>query len=67
MGEIEKVNKVSTEYLKEEKPERWAHSFHTNRRYNMLTTNNVESMNAVLRKARQLSILKLINYIENKL
>ncbi|KAM3221756.1 hypothetical protein P3L10_021026 [Capsicum annuum] len=63
MDEIEKVDKVVTEYLKEEEPERWARSFHTNRRYNMLTTNNVESMNVTLRKARQLPILGLIDYI----
>ncbi|KAM3222180.1 hypothetical protein P3L10_021450 [Capsicum annuum] len=67
MDEIEKVDKVATEYLKEEEPKRWARSFHTNRRYNLLTTNNVESMNAVLRKARQLPILGLIDYIQNKL
>ncbi|KAM3221137.1 hypothetical protein P3L10_020405 [Capsicum annuum] len=67
MDEIEKVDKVAAEYLKEVEPERWARSFHTNRRYNMLTTNNVESMNAVLRKARQLPILELIDYIQNKL
>ncbi|KAM3359772.1 protein FAR1-RELATED SEQUENCE 7-like [Capsicum galapagoense] len=67
MDDIEKFNKVTVEYLKEESPERWACSFHTNRRYNMLTTNNVESMNAVLRKARQLPILGLIDYIQNKL
>ncbi|XP_047267520.1 uncharacterized protein LOC124897942 [Capsicum annuum] len=67
VDEIEKVDKVAAEYLKKEEPERWAHSFHTNRRYNMLTTNNVESMNAVLRKSRQLPILGLIDYIQNKL
>ncbi|KAM3238157.1 hypothetical protein P3L10_013187 [Capsicum annuum] len=33
----------------------------------MLMTNNVEPMNAVLRKARQLLILILIDYIQNKL
>ncbi|KAM3359770.1 hypothetical protein P3S68_019481 [Capsicum galapagoense] len=33
----------------------------------MLTTNNVESMNAVLRKERQLPMLRLIDYIQNKL
>ncbi|KAM3395220.1 hypothetical protein P3S68_004225 [Capsicum galapagoense] len=67
MDEIEKFDKVAAEYLKEEEPERWARSFHTNRRYNMLTTNNVESMNAILRKVRQLPILGLIDYIQNKL
>ncbi|KAM3358591.1 hypothetical protein P3S68_021524 [Capsicum galapagoense] len=67
MSKIEKVKKVATKYLKEEEPKRWARSFHTNRRHNMLTTNNVESMNAVLRKERQLPILRLISYIQNKL
>ncbi|XP_047268062.1 uncharacterized protein LOC107859281 [Capsicum annuum] len=67
IDEIEKVNKGAVEYLNEEEPERWARSFHTNRRYNMLTTNNVESMNVVLRKSRLLPILGLIDYIHNKL
>ncbi|KAM3305123.1 hypothetical protein P3S67_011989 [Capsicum chacoense] len=67
MDDTEKVDKVAAEYLKEEEPKRWACLFHTNRRYNMLTTNNVESMNAILRKARQQSILRLIDYILNKL
>ncbi|XP_047259508.1 uncharacterized protein LOC124892140 [Capsicum annuum] len=67
MDEIEKVDKVATEYLKEEEPKIWARSFHTNRRYNLLTTNNVESMNAVLRKVRQLPMLGLIDYIQNRL
>lgn len=67
IDEIEKVDKVAADYLKEEELERWALSFHTNRRYNMLMTNNVESMNTVLRKARQLPILGLSDYIQNKL
>ncbi|KAM3282632.1 hypothetical protein P3S67_026277 [Capsicum chacoense] len=62
MDEIEKVDKVATEYLKEQEPERWAQSFYTNRRYNILTANNVESMNVVLIKERQLPILELIDY-----
>ncbi|KAM3201162.1 hypothetical protein P3L10_033525 [Capsicum annuum] len=67
MDEIEKVNKFTVEYLKEEEPERWACSFHTNRWYNMVMTNNVESMNVVLRKSRKPSILGLADYIQNKL
>ncbi|KAM3326074.1 hypothetical protein P3S67_001200 [Capsicum chacoense] len=49
IDEIEKVDKVAVEYLKEKVPKIWAHLFHTNRSYNMLMTNNVESMSAVLR------------------
>ncbi|KAM3325402.1 hypothetical protein P3S67_000527 [Capsicum chacoense] len=55
--EIEKVNKVAVKYLKEEEPESWTRLFHTNKRYNMLTTNDMEYMNEVLRKARQLPML----------
>ncbi|XP_047259318.1 uncharacterized protein LOC124891654 [Capsicum annuum] len=65
MEEIEKVEKVAVEYLKEEEPKRWARLFHTNRRYNMLITN--KSMNTILRKVRQLPILEMIDYIQNKL
>ncbi|XP_059310374.1 uncharacterized protein LOC132061619 [Lycium ferocissimum] len=62
-----KSTQKAAEYIEEEPPERWARSFHTNRRYNMLTTNNVETMNSVLRKARELPIMACIDYIQNKL
>ncbi|XP_060216732.1 uncharacterized protein LOC132644169 [Lycium barbarum] len=67
MSQIQKIDPKAAEYIEEEPPERWARPFHTNRRYNMLTTNNVETMNYVLRKARELPIMECIGYIQNKL
>ncbi|XP_060187697.1 PKS-NRPS hybrid synthetase cheA-like [Lycium barbarum] len=67
MSQIQQIDPKAAEYIEEEPPERWARSFHTNRRYNMLTTNNVETMNYVLRKARELPIMACIDYIQNKL
>ncbi|XP_060211979.1 uncharacterized protein LOC132639558 [Lycium barbarum] len=40
MSKIQQIDPKAAEYIEEEPPERLAHSFHTNRRYNMLTTNN---------------------------
>ncbi|XP_060178130.1 uncharacterized protein LOC132608075 [Lycium barbarum] len=57
MSQIQQIDPKAAEYLEKEPPERWARSFHTNRRYNMLTINNVETMNSVLRKARELPIM----------
>ncbi|XP_060216896.1 uncharacterized protein LOC132644326 [Lycium barbarum] len=67
MTRIQEIDPQATEYIEEEPPERWARSFHTNKRYNMLTTNNVETINSVLRKARELPVLECIDYIQNKL
>ncbi|XP_060181756.1 uncharacterized protein LOC132611340 [Lycium barbarum] len=67
MSQIQQIDPKAAEYIEEEPLERWARSFHTNRRYNMLTTNNVEIMNSVLRKARELPIMVCIDYIQNKL
>ncbi|XP_060171531.1 uncharacterized protein LOC132602779 [Lycium barbarum] len=67
MSQIQQIDPKAAEYIEEEPPKRWARSFHTNRRYNMLTTNNVETMNFVLRKAREFPIMACIDYIQNKL
>ncbi|XP_060210515.1 uncharacterized protein LOC132637444 [Lycium barbarum] len=67
MSQIQQIDPKAAEYIEEEPPERWARSFHTNRRYNMVTTNNVKTMNFVLRKARELPIMACIYYIQNKL
>ncbi|XP_060182348.1 uncharacterized protein LOC132612015 [Lycium barbarum] len=56
MTHIREIDPKFAEYIKEEPPERWAGSFHTNRHYNMLTTNNVETIKSVLRKARALPV-----------
>ncbi|XP_070036264.1 uncharacterized protein [Nicotiana tomentosiformis] len=48
----------------EEPPERWARSYSPRRRYDMLTTNIVESINYVLLEARELPILRMMDFIQ---
>ncbi|XP_070057053.1 uncharacterized protein [Nicotiana tomentosiformis] len=67
MLEITKVDKKTFDYLMEEPPERWARSCCPRRRYDMLTTNIVEPMNSVLLEARELPILRMMDFIQVKL
>ncbi|XP_070007281.1 uncharacterized protein [Nicotiana sylvestris] len=67
MSDIAKVDKKTYDYLMEEPPERWARSCSPRRRYDMLTTNIVESMNSVLLEARELPILRMMDFIQVKL
>nr|XP_016445693.1 PREDICTED: protein FAR1-RELATED SEQUENCE 4-like [Nicotiana tabacum] len=67
MSDITKVDKKTFDYLMEEPPERWERSCSPRRRYDMLTTNIVESMNSVLLEARELPILRMMDFIQVKL
>ncbi|XP_075111254.1 protein FAR1-RELATED SEQUENCE 4-like [Nicotiana tabacum] len=67
MSDIANVDKKTYDYLMEEPPERWARSCSPRRRYDMLTTNIVESMNSVLLEARELPILRMMDLIQVKL
>nr|XP_009765266.1 PREDICTED: uncharacterized protein LOC104216834 [Nicotiana sylvestris] len=68
MSQIAAVDKKIFNYLMEEPPGRcWAHSHCPRRRYDMLTTNIVESMNNVLRRARELPLLTMMDFIQEKL
>ncbi|XP_019237621.1 PREDICTED: uncharacterized protein LOC109217804, partial [Nicotiana attenuata] len=67
MSDIAKFNKKTFDYLMEEPPERWARSCSPRRIYDMLTTNIVESMNSVLLEARELPILRMMDFIQVKL
>uniref|UniRef100_A0A1S3X3S2 Protein FAR1-RELATED SEQUENCE 4-like n=1 Tax=Nicotiana tabacum TaxID=4097 RepID=A0A1S3X3S2_TOBAC len=67
MSDIAKVDKKTYDYLMEEPPERWARSCSPQRRYDMLITNIVESMNSVLLEARELPILRMMDFIQVKL
>nr|XP_016474020.1 PREDICTED: uncharacterized protein LOC107795828 [Nicotiana tabacum] len=51
----------------ENPPERWARSWFSRRRYDMLTTNLVESMNSMLLKVREIPILIMLDFIQEKL
>nr|XP_016438170.1 PREDICTED: uncharacterized protein LOC107764142 [Nicotiana tabacum] len=61
------VDRKTYDYLMEEPSERWARSCSPRRRYDMLTTNIVESMNSVLLEARELPILRMMDFIQVKL
>ncbi|XP_075103099.1 uncharacterized protein LOC142177693 [Nicotiana tabacum] len=67
MSDIANVDKKTYDYLMEEPSERWARSCSPRRRYDMLTTNIVESMNSVLLEARELPILRMMDFIQVKL
>ncbi|XP_019240391.1 PREDICTED: uncharacterized protein LOC109220384 [Nicotiana attenuata] len=67
MSDIAKIDKKTYDYLMEEPPKRWARSCSPRRRYDMLTTNIVESMNFVLLEARELPILRMMDFIQVKL
>ncbi|XP_070004515.1 uncharacterized protein [Nicotiana sylvestris] len=67
MSQIAAVDKKTFNYLMEEPPGRWVRSHCPRRRYDMLTTNIVESMNNVLRRARELPLLTMMNFIQEKL
>nr|XP_016481302.1 PREDICTED: protein FAR1-RELATED SEQUENCE 2-like [Nicotiana tabacum] len=67
MFQIAAVDKKTFNYLMEEPPGRWARSHCPRRRYDMLTTNIVESMNNVLRRARELPLLTMMDFIQEKL
>ncbi|XP_019257561.1 PREDICTED: uncharacterized protein LOC109235770 [Nicotiana attenuata] len=67
MSQIAVVDKKTFNYLMKEPPGRWAHSHCPRRRYDMLTTDIVESMNNILRCARQLPLLTMMDFIQEKL
>nr|XP_009803441.1 PREDICTED: uncharacterized protein LOC104248815 [Nicotiana sylvestris] len=60
------IDKKTFHYLMEEPPGKWARSHCPRRRYDMLTTNIVESMNNVLRGARELPLLTMMDFIQEK-
>ncbi|XP_022880915.1 uncharacterized protein LOC111398216 [Olea europaea var. sylvestris] len=51
------------EYLLEEDFQCWARAHFTGIRYNIMTTNNAESINGLLKSARELPIVGLLEYI----
>ncbi|XP_019255153.1 PREDICTED: protein FAR1-RELATED SEQUENCE 4-like [Nicotiana attenuata] len=67
MSQLKSVDKKIYNYIMEEPPERWARSWFPRRHYDMLTTNMVESMNSVLLKGREMPILRMLDFIQEKL
>jgi hypothetical protein len=67
MLEIGSKSLPALEYLTKMGIEHWARSYFPGRRYNMMTSNNAESLNALFKKDRELPILAMIENIRNKL
>nr|XP_009785811.1 PREDICTED: uncharacterized protein LOC104234019 [Nicotiana sylvestris] len=67
MCQIAAVDKKTFNYLIEEPPGRWDCSHCPRQRYDMLTTNIVESMKNVLRRAKELPLLTMMDFIQEKL
>ncbi|XP_075088166.1 protein FAR1-RELATED SEQUENCE 5-like [Nicotiana tabacum] len=67
MSQLKSIDKKTYNYIMEEPPERWARTWFPRRRYDMLITNMVESMNSVLLKEREIPILRMLDFIQEKL
>ncbi|XP_075099296.1 uncharacterized protein LOC142176123 [Nicotiana tabacum] len=67
MSQLKSIDKKTYNYIMEEPPERWARSWFPRRRYDMLTTNMAESMNSILLKGREMPILRILDFIQERL
>ncbi|XP_062103763.1 uncharacterized protein LOC133814868 [Humulus lupulus] len=67
MAELQKISPEMTSYLFQAKPEKWDRPFFPTKRYNILTSNIAESINAAIVHARELPITSLIEAIREML
>ncbi|XP_022846315.1 uncharacterized protein LOC111369061 [Olea europaea var. sylvestris] len=67
MVEIGSKSFPAWDYLTKMEIEHWTRSYFSGRRYNMITLNNAESLNALFKRDRKLHILALIENIHTKL
>ena len=67
MADLGSISIRSVEYLQEIDGERWARSKFPMTRYNILITNITKCMNAILKDARELPIIPLLDNICSKL
>lgn len=67
MVEIGNKSYPAWEYLTKMGMEHWARSHFPGRRYNLMTSNNVESLNSLFKKDRELPIIAMIENIRTKL
>ena len=63
MRKLEAINIRAHQYVMEASPEKWARAFFPGNRYSIMTTNIAECMNAVLRDARSLPLVPLLEAI----
>ena len=63
MNDLEKIDERITLYLKNNGYHRWAKPFSINNIYLAITSNIVESMKAMIKKAKDLPITTLLQYL----
>ena len=66
-GQIEMIGPRVARYLLDIGVDLWACSHSSGKRYNIMTTGIVESLNSVLKSARDLPVLKLVEELRNLL
>ncbi|XP_022880517.1 PKS-NRPS hybrid synthetase CHGG_01239-like [Olea europaea var. sylvestris] len=65
MGQIRRVNKRAHGYLERAGYSFWSRALFIGHRYNIMTNNNAESLNSMLREARSLPITCLVEHIRS--
>ena len=63
MDQLKRVSIRAVHYLQEINGERWARSKFPMNWYNILTTNIAECMNAIIKDAREMPIIPLLDTI----
>lgn len=66
-NEIKGIDHKCAEYLLEIGLDHWARAHFQGKRYNVMTSNLAESWNGVLREARELPVIRLVEFIRTKL
>ncbi|RVW50000.1 hypothetical protein CK203_082263 [Vitis vinifera] len=66
-GQLEMIDPRAARYLMDIGVDQWSRSYSTGKRYNIMTTGIVESLNAVLKNARDLPVLQLVEEMRNLL
>ncbi|RVW41969.1 hypothetical protein CK203_091907 [Vitis vinifera] len=66
-GQLEMIDPRAARYLMDIGVDRWARSYSTGKRYNIMTTGIVESLNVVLKNARDFPVLQLVEELRNLL
>ena len=66
-GQLEMISLRAAKYLVDVGVEQWARSHSNGKRYNIMTTRIVECMHAVLKDARDLPIVRMVEKLRNLL
>ena len=67
MHVVQNTNKPVYDYLMEADPRKWSRCYFLSKRYSIMTTNIAESMNAVLRDAREYPLIGMLETIQTML